>query len=208
MVLVAGGGWLVGFSSAFAVTQVTVKGNSLVQEATIRSVAAVPAGNSLAFTDPTPIAERVAELPEMQTVTVSRLWPNGIQIEVTERTALFAIRSPVGDYWLVDDAGIAYHTVLHKPAALIPVHTATLDIPVLRDTGLVVSALPDQLRRRVTAVHVRSGDNIVLSLSGGAQVVWGSARDSELKGQVAEALLKVKAKVYDVSAPTNPVTKP
>lgn len=208
LALLVGAGWLVGFSSVFTVTQVTVKGNSLVSADTIKSAAAVPMGTALVFTDPGPIAGRVAELPEVKTVTVSRSWPNGIQIEVEERTPAYAIVTSAGDYWLVDDAGIAYHTVMTKPKELLQVHTTTLDIPVLRDVGVVVKALPDQLRQRVTAVHVLSGDNIVLSLTGRAQVVWGSAQDSELKGQVAQALLRVKAKVYDVSSPSNPVTRP
>lgn len=208
LALVIGAGWLVGFSSVFTVTQVSVKGNSLVSADTIKAIAAVPIGTALVFTDPEPIATRVAELPEMQTVTVSRVWPNSIEIKVTERTPVFAIRSPAGEYWLVDAAGIVYHTVTAKPKDLVPVNTQTLDIPVLRDAGIVINALPGPVRQRVTAVHVLSGDNIVLSLSGGAQVVWGSAQESELKGRVAEALLKVKAKLYDVSSPSNPVTRP
>lgn len=208
LAVVIGAGWLVGFSSVFTVTQVTVTGNSLVGADTIKSVAAVPMGTALVFTDPNPIAGRIADLPEVRTVTVSRAWPNSIRIEVKERTAVYAIRTSAGDYWLVDEAGITYHTEASKPKELLQVHAATLDIPVLRDVGIVVKSLPDQLRQRVTAIHVMSGDNIVLSLSGGAQVVWGSAQESELKGQVAQALLKVKAKIYDVSAPANPVTKP
>jgi cell division protein FtsQ len=45
-----------------------------------------------------------------------------------------------------------------------------------------------------------------LELLDGAQVVWGSASDNELKAAVLATLLQVGASTYDVSTPETPIT--
>ncbi|WP_028708196.1 cell division protein FtsQ/DivIB [Propionicicella superfundia] len=206
--LVVGAGWLFGFSSVFAVRDVSVTGTAVLKPEVVEQLAQVPVGAPLATVDPEPIAARVANVPEVKSVTVSRAWPDGIRIEVTERTAAYAVSSTTaGEYWLVDDTGVVFHTVTTVPKGLLVATSSTVEVPVLQDVATVVAALPDDLRKRVTSLKVTSGDDITLVLTKNAQVVWGSATDSELKGRVAAALLKVSARVYDVSSPTYPVTR-
>lgn len=183
-------------------------GASLLTDEAVEQVAQVPVGSPLATVDPQPIAVRVGAIPEVEAVTVSRSWPHTITIAITERTAVYAAKSTeAGEYWLVDRAGVTFHTVASAPKGLLVVTSTSTDVAVLRGVSTVIAALPEALRKRVASVTVTSLDNIVLILTNKAQVVWGSASDSPLKGQVAEALLKVNAKVYDVSSPSSPVTR-
>jgi cell division protein FtsQ len=75
------------------------------------------------------------------------------------------------------------------------------------DVATVVTALPKVLRDRAVLISAETPDSIVIELSGGAEVVWGSAESSAQKAQVIVALLSVKASVYDVSSPSHPTTK-
>ncbi|OZB89611.1 MAG: cell division protein, partial [Microbacterium sp. 14-71-5] len=60
-----------------------------------------------------------------------------------------------------------------------------------------------ELRGQVDGATASTPDDIVLKLSGGAQVVWGSAEQSALKTRSLQALMKVNpsAASYDVSSP-------
>jgi len=59
-------------------------------------------------------------------------------------------------------------------------------------------------RARAVLVSAATPDQIVIELSGGARLVWGSAEQSEQKAQVAAALLTQAGSVYDVSSPSHP----
>jgi cell division protein FtsQ len=208
LALLAAAGWLFAFSSVFAIRDVAVGGTKMLTAQAVERIAQVPVGSPLATTDPGPIAARVAAIPEVKSVTVARAWPSGIRIDVVERTAAYAVSSTTaGEFWLVDDSGVVFHTVSSAPKGLLVAASSTVEVPVLRDVATVVKAIPDPLRKRVTSLKVTSGDDISLVLTQNARVVWGSASDSELKGRVAAALLKVSASVYDVSSPTYPVTR-
>lgn len=208
LVLVAVGGWIIGFSPAMAVKTVDVSGTELLHSDDVRKRAEVAVGTPLVWCDPQPIAARVAAIPEVKSVTVSQSWPDTITIAVTEREAVFAVRSSVeGEFWLVDDEGIVYHTVATVPDGLLVATSSSTTIPVLKDAATVVTSLPSAVRKNVASLTVSSADNIVLNLTNKSQVIWGSAAESTLKGQVVEALLKVDAKVYDVSSPTHPVKR-
>ncbi len=208
LAVLAGGLWVVGFSPLFAVTTVEVNGTKLLSADSVRQAAMVPVGSSVALAEPEPIAKRVGAIAEVKSVTVRRTWPNTITIDVTERSAVYALKSSVaGEFWLVDADGVTFHTVKATPKGTLVAQSDTTDIKVLADTATVVAAIPDKLRKCVLSLRVVSADDITLVLSGNAKVVWGGASDSKLKGQVAEALLSVKASVYDVSSPTAPVTR-
>ncbi|WP_226997259.1 hypothetical protein [Tessaracoccus aquimaris] len=67
--------------------------------------------------------------------------------------------------------------------------------------------LPGNVKGDIESFSAKAVDRISFTLSGDREVVWGSAEESELKGQVLSALLSVEASVYDVSAPRDPITR-
>jgi cell division protein FtsQ len=71
----------------------------------------------------------------------------------------------------------------------------------------VVGSLDPGIARKVDHVEVASMDAIALILSGGEEVRWGSASQSDLKARVLATLLEVDAAVYDVSVPEQPTTR-
>ncbi|MBI1377535.1 MAG: FtsQ-type POTRA domain-containing protein [Frankiales bacterium] len=203
VLLAAGVVWAVWFSTWFSVSEVRVLGARTVSIDEVRQAAAVPAHQPLARVDVDGITARVSAIPEVASVEVRRGWPDVLVIVVTERTPVAVMRSGSGFTYL-DATGVRFG----DPAGAqgLPVVTARSD-PARATAAAVVSALPPTLAEQVATVVARSRDDVVLHLAGGATVQWGSAEDSARKAEVLAALLHVKARSYDVSAPDLPTTR-
>ena len=205
VVLLGGGGWLVYGSSALRVNTVDVRGVGFTDPEVIRAAAAIPSGTSLAAVDADEIAERVAAVPSVRSVEVSRDWPHTIVIEVVERTARLAV--PVDDdYLLVDGNGVAYRTVADPPAGAV---TAILTDPGPSDPATaavltVLSSLTTGLEQRVVGVEAKIATRITVRLKDSRTVFWGDAADSDRKAEVATVLLDRPEPHIDVSAPDVP----
>ncbi len=198
--------WTVYFSSSFAATTVSVTGTTVLSASDVTAAAQVPLGTPLARIDTKAIAARVQKLKAVSAVTVTRVLPHGVRIAVKERTAVYALSESSG-FDLVDASGIAYTSVLGVPKGLVVASLSGDDQRLRRDVATVVAALPQALHDRAVLVTAETPDSIVIELSGGAEVVWGSADSSNQKAQVIAALLSVRASVYDVSSPSHPTTK-
>lgn len=205
--LVATSTWLVFFSATLQVRKVQVVGNELLSDARVREVADVPLGDQLALVDLGRAGARVRSLAEVRSVDVTRSWPDGVRIEVVERTAV-AVVELAGRIRGLDADGVVfrdYRTVPRGMPRIRPGGAAGID--ALKEAASVVSALPDDLVARVDHVEVETVDQITLVLRDQRRVLWGSAEQSELKAEVIDKLLAaVKAPVYDVSVPGNPTT--
>lgn len=206
LALLAGAAWLVLLSDVLGVRQVAVTGNHIVNADDVRRLAEIPVGTPLARADLSGVATRVSGLPAVRSVSVTRAWPNTLDIALTERAPMFAIETP-GGYWIADDQGVIFQSVANAPSGLMVASVPTSDPRLLRDLGTVLSALPGELRSRVRQVSAETPDSITLLLSGGATVIWGSAEQSELKAQVIVPLLKQPGTRYDVSAPSFPTVR-
>lgn len=204
--VLAGGAWVVGFSKALAVSSVSVTGTSVLTADQVRAAAAVPMGTPLIRLDVAAIGDRVRTLTPVATVTVTRTLPHGVTIAITERQPVYAVSAGSG-FDLVDAAGIGYTSVPEVPEGLLVANIGGDSERLRRDVATVAVALPTALRERAVLITATSPDSIVIELRSGAQVVWGSAEDSEQKATVIAALLAISASVYDVSSPSHPTTK-
>src|SRR5690606_2802094 len=96
----------------------------------------------------------------------------------------------------------------------LPVVSVPLDDPGARALTAVLTVLqqiPADLAAQVGEVSADSQDTVVLVLRDGAAVIWGSADRSALKASVLATLRAAPASqgasVFDVSAPTLPITR-
>ncbi len=199
--------WLVGFSPVLAATTVEVRGTSLLTADAVVQAAAVPLGTPLVRLDTAPVTKRVSALAPVASVDVSRRWPHSVVITVAERKPAYILRGADNSMTLVDSTGAAYFTTVTVPGGLLVARVSTPDTRMLRDVATVISALPPSVVQATTEVTADSVDHIVIHLDGGRLLVWGSAEQSDVKAQVAAALLVTQASVYDVSAPSHPATR-
>lgn len=206
VVLTVAGIWLVFFSSVLTVKHVDVQGESLLSRQQVLDAAQVPDGAHLAQLDLEAIRSRVGALAPVRRVDVSRDWPDGVLIRVTERQAV-AVVSIGGRYQAMDADGVLFRSYPRPPVGMPQVvSSAGTSSAALAEAARVIAALPSRLAGRVDHVVVRGMDQVSLAMRGGATVVWGSDAQSALKAQVLAKLLLHPARVYDVSVPGQPVT--
>lgn len=208
VVLVGLAVWLVWFSRVLAVDGVDVHGTTLLSEAQVREVAAVPQDEPLARVDLDAARARIEALAEVSSADVSRAWPDTVRIDVVERVSV-ALVDFNGTVRGMDAEGVVFQDFSRPPQGLPRVQSdGTPSADARREVAEVVSALPQDLARRVEYVEVETVDQISLALRDGRTVIWGSAEESELKSQVAAQLLaQQRARSYDVSVPEKPVTR-
>ncbi|MEU8649104.1 FtsQ-type POTRA domain-containing protein [Streptomyces sp. NPDC048737] len=221
VLLGAGVGWLLYGSQWLRVERVSVSGTAVLTPAQVREVAAVPVGSPLVSVDTGAIEERLREkLRRIDSVAVTRSWPDGIGLKVTERTPVLLVQK--GRKFIeVDDGGVRFATVSRAPKGvplleveLAPSSSAAASLRrfgedrLVREAVRTAGALPPAVARAARVVKVRSYDDISLELSGGRTVAWGSAEDGAAKGRTILALMKASpdARHFDVSVPTAPAS--
>ncbi len=202
-------GWLAWFSPWLAVSQVQVTVSSAPDIAgplsadEVRAVAQVEPGVPLLRVPTAEIESRVTALPQVESATVTRAWPDTIVIDVVRRTPVALVAAASG-YDLVDATGAVIRTVPGVEEG----------VPVVRASGdgltaaiSVAREIPEEIRRRVVTVEASTRNNVTLVLRNGSEVMWGSAEEGPFKAEVLLVLLKeVDARWYDVSAPGVPAT--
>lgn len=206
--IVAALGWLAWFSPWLAVSQVQVTVSAAPEVAgpltadEVRAVAAVEPGVPLLRVSTSEIESRVAALPQVASVSVSRSWPDTLVIDITRRVPVALVATTSG-YDVVDASGGVIRSVPSIEAGA----------PVVRATGeglaaaiRVASELPEAISRKVVTVEASTRNDVRLILRNGSEVMWGSAEDGAFKAEVLQTLFQVDARWYDVSAPAVPAT--
>jgi cell division protein FtsQ len=205
---IVAGVYLLYFSSMLGVHGVEVSGARSVSADQIRATAAVPADKPMLRLDTDEIRDKVATMPGIATVEVSRSWPNTVTITVTERTAIaFFDSGPGGDgFHLVDGGGVVFKTVKNRPAGLpeLKLPKVSADDPVTSAVTAVLGVIPEQLLKQVTTATAKTPASVEFTLNNGKIVRWGTAEQTDRKAKVLAALLTQDGKIYDVAAPELP----
>ena len=197
---VLGIGYLVLFTSLFGVRSVEVTGVKTIPPDTVRAAAAIESGTPLVRLDTDAVRDRVAKLPKVFSVEVSRSFPGTVEIAVTERTPVAVVPAAEGVH-LIDGTGLDYEVVKQALAGLpeLTVPAARPDDPATRAAVAILAAIPPQLRAQVVEVTSKTGGDVQLILADGRTVKWGSADGSARKAAVLAPLLTRPGKVYDVT---------
>jgi cell division protein FtsQ len=203
-------GWFLANSSVFALRYVTVEGTSRLTPHEVLSAAAVREGTSLVRLDPGAVARRVERLTAVAGASVTRRWPHGLVIRVTERRPAGVVVSN-GTVELLDKTGVAFASVPKAPSGLVTVDvTAPVPgpgEPAARAAMRVLAELPAFVQPHVASIAASSLNAVTVHLSDGRTVIWGSAGDATTKAAVLRTLLRHSARVYDVSTPSVAVTR-
>ncbi|NEK58590.1 FtsQ-type POTRA domain-containing protein [Geodermatophilus sabuli] len=202
--------WLLWGSPVLAVHEVTVDGAGTLTAAEVVEVAGIAEGTPLLRVDVDAAEARVARLPQVASVEVTRGWPRSVVVTVVERVPV-AVVERAGTRSLVDADGVLFDTVTGPaPAGVVP-----LDVPApgpddraTRAALGALVALPDQIRAGLVAASATTAEDVTLTLADGTTVLWGSAADAADKADVLVALLAQldagalePAGTIDVSAP-------
>jgi cell division protein FtsQ len=216
LLLAAATVWLVLGSPLLAVRSVQVDGTSVLSTAQVVAVAGVEEGAPLVRVDTAAAAARVAGLPQVASVEVTRGWPRTVVVTVVERVPV-AVVTESGTRSLVDRDGVLFDTITgDAPDGVVPLDVRSPgpdDAATTAGLGALTS-LPADVRRQVTGVAARTPDDVTLTLTDGRTVLWGSAADADRKARVLGALLDQiedgaldEADTLDVSTPDSVVLR-
>lgn len=221
VLLSAGTVWLLYGSQWTRVERVSVSGTRVLTPQQVREAADVPLGSPLISLDTDAIEARLRrKLPRIDSVDVSRSWPHGIGLKVTERTPVLLVQKG-GNFVEVDDEGVRFATVSVAPKG-VPALQLTLSRPgsraaslrrfgedrLVREAVRVAGDIPAAVAHVTRSVKVRSYDDISLELNDGRTVGWGSGEKGAAKARTLTALMKAApdARHFDVSVPTAPAS--
>ncbi|KLN33606.1 hypothetical protein FB00_16910 [Cellulosimicrobium funkei] len=207
--------WVAFFSSVLGLDpeDVTISGEgTVIDPAQVESVVAESAGVPLPRLDTVALRERVLALNGVRDVEIRRAWPTGLSVLLESREPVVAV--PVdGGFALLDADGVQVRTDPAVPEGL-PEIEAPLDERGAKalDAALVLlNALPADLHAQVAEVSAPTRDAVRMTLRDGVVVEWGSSEEAALKVRVLQTLRAVPENagvtLYDVSAPTMPVTR-
>ncbi|WP_436691487.1 cell division protein FtsQ/DivIB, partial [Geodermatophilus sp. CPCC 205506] len=203
--------WLLWASPVLAVSEVRVDGAGSLTADEVIEVAGVAEGTPLLRVDVDAARARVARLPQVASVEVTRGWPRSVVITVVERVPV-AVVDEAGSRTLVDAGGVLFDTVTGPPpVGVVPLEVADPG-PDDRATRAVLAALvalPADVRAGVLSATATSAEDVTLTLVDGTTVLWGSAEEAgdkaaalvALLGQLAAGTLE-PADTIDVSAPS------
>ena len=194
------------------VEEIQVVGVAPERTAAVERAAGINVGDSIVTFLPGSVAGNVRDLPWVDTVSVTRDFPNTVRIRVTER-------QPVA--WV--KAGKRVLVVDHEARVLWRADTAPAGIPELLGAAdlaapggqirplvlaTVAEALGPELRARVSSASLEDG-TLTLQVANGPQIRFGAPRDVRAKARVAAAVLAAlggPASYIDVSVPAAPAS--
>ena len=229
------GGWFLLHSRVLSARVVRVEGSVHTPRAEIVSVAGLAHDPPLIDVNPGAAAARLETLPWVAQATVTRHWPDAVEVNVVERRPAAVVSTtstrtpakstgslrpaPAEPWALVDRTGRVLTLVATPPPGLVhlagPLHPGRpgSTVPPVALSGLHVAAtLPPAFRSQVTTVQVESGGRVHLALTTPVTVDLGTTSQLHQKYEDTAAVLAggtlVAGDVIDVSVPDSPTVGP
>jgi len=208
-------GWLLLWSPVLAldVAEVDVEGQgSVVDPAAVLAVVQPKDGTPLPRLDTVELRRAILDVPGVRAAEVVRVWPHGLRVTVVSREPVAAVPAEEG-FVLLDVEGVQVGRAGEPPVGLpvISVPVDDEDARAMTAVLTVLQQLPPELAVQVASASAGSQDTVRLVLTDGAKVEWGSADQNALKARVVQTLRNAEASrgaaVFDVSAPTTPITR-
>ncbi|GAB6858355.1 cell division protein FtsQ/DivIB [Microbacterium xylanilyticum] len=184
---------------------ITVEGaTGALKPAEVQKALAGQLGRPLALVDSSAVKAALVRFPLIETYRLEAHPPHDLVVRIVERTPVGVLQQSDGRFTVVDAAGVVLSTSEDRPAGYALIETGGgTGTAAFSAVGTALRTLPAELRAQVDSAAASTPDDIVLQLTGGAKIVWGSADQSAEKTLALQALMKAKpgASSYDVSSP-------
>ena len=202
--------WVLLASPVLSVSTVQVDGVTTLPADQVRETAGIEPGTPLLRVDLDAARARVARLPQVASVEVTRGWPRTVVVTVVERVPIAIVGSP-GQRSLVDAEGVLFDTVTgESPDGVVPLDVTAPGPgdPATMAALAAIEALPGDIRRQVGSAGATTAEDVSLTLADGTLVRWGGPEESDRKAAALGALLEElaggdldPAATIDVSTP-------
>lgn len=201
--------YLFAWSSIFTVKRIDVSGvPQEVSSSTIISKSKIVIGEKLARIEPRSIEKKLGEISWLSSVSVDRHWAHSsVEITVVPRIAVGLFQGRA-----IDSSGTLFDLPGKAPAGLPTVSASSPELGL--QAIALFTALPVDLRSSLVSISAANESAISsLQMENGrsVKVMWGAAKEIELKVSVYRALLALtenkNVKRVDLSAPHAPIVK-
>ncbi|MBO0985362.1 FtsQ-type POTRA domain-containing protein [Rathayibacter sp. SD072] len=194
------------YSPLMAVRTIEISGTSRVDSGALQESLSDQLGVPLTLVDREAVGEELGAYPLIQSYSLQTRPPSTLAVSIVERTPVGVLQNGTR-FDLVDSAGVVIETAdaaqAGYPALTTPSGGATGS--AFHSLARVLLTLPAGLDGQVTAATATTGDDVTLTLSNGAVVMWGGPDRSALKAVVLEKLMAATDPAtvtsYDVSSP-------
>lgn len=220
VLVLAGGGLALYWSNLFAIETVSVKGVEHLTATEMTELASVPAGTTLLRVDTGAIEERLLADAWVQDVSVNRVFPNTLELAITERTIAAVVEVPTetaqttrqwaiasDGTWLMpipdkdSSAGKSISQKIYEDAEAV-LHI--VDVPYDTDPQIgtsctdsnvnnalaIVDGMTTSLSDQVKVVSATDPESTTLTLDNGIEIVFGAAEDIRAKERVCLELME------------------
>lgn len=175
-------------SDLFRITSVEVVGTEHVSREAVLALASVPPDATLLRFPADEVATRVETDPWVASVAVSRVFPSGMRIRVTERVPV-AVVDAGASFMLIDGGGVVIATATVGATATVPVieNAPGLDLkpgrrtvsePLLNALALL-TGISRELGALVVSVDAATVDGATLTTNSRVEIVMGQADDKD-----------------------------
>lgn len=208
------------FSGLFKVEQVKVAGAEHLTEQAIIDLADVPSNANMLTVDTNVIRSNILSNGWVADVSVNKMLPSTLQLNVTERTIQAVVEVTSKDaettekwgvstdgYWLMkipekdseEAAGISEkvfedaESVLHVvdvPYGVVPEAGAQCNDDNINNALAIIGGMTTELRDQVKVVSADGAETTTLTLDNGVEIAFGSDEDIRDKERVCLELLK------------------
>ncbi len=203
----------------FTIETIDVEGVSQLTVEEVQALAAVPEDATLLRYPGGDIVERLESDPWIESVTVTRDFPDTLLIRVTERTPV-ALVDTGEKFWVVDASGMvlgeqsfeesATLVVIRDVQGLDPKPGRESSSDTLDSSLAVLMGIGEELKQKVRAISAPSVDETTLLTTDAIEILIGEAVDLEEKAFLALSIMTEQAgKVIfiDVRSVDNPVSR-
>jgi cell division protein FtsQ len=215
IVALVGAGLAATASPLFAARTIRVHGATHLTRDDVLRLAGISVGTNLFYLDGASAARALERDAWVAGATITKDLPSTVVVDVQERTAV-AIARVGGVMRLVADDGMLLDAAAAD--ALLPTIAAADGAPqpsagAVGAAAQAIAAMAPDTRVQVAGVSILPDGSLLVRLSGGAVVTYGSADDLEAKAVSLRALLRWAAgqgehlTAADVHVPSNPTAE-
>lgn len=167
-------------------------------------------GTPLPLIDFADVKQELSDFSLIRSYVTESRPPDTLVVRIVEREPVATIASAAG-FDLVDAAGVVITSGERTPGYPVIDAAGGASGAGFEAAVAVVRALPEGIRSQLDTVTAATKDDVTLTLTGGARVVWGNSERAEYKAVVLSALLVShpvgSVTEYDVSSPDSAVVR-
>lgn len=192
------------FTPMMPVRTIAVEGNANLPQEAVEEATGIELGTPIGRVNVRDAAAKVAANPWVDSATVGRDWPSGIDVRVTEHVPVAWI-DQAGEPHLIDSQGRDF-VVADPPMGAVQL--VNVSEGQLADAVEVASSISEKARPRVRSLTASGPYNFELVLDDDRMVVWGAGDDNQNKALALEAVLQMEGSAFNISNPELVTVRP